>query len=516
MSKSYKLAKNTLYLYFRMLIITLISLYSSRVILKELGVDDFGLYSVVGGIIVLFSFLHGPITTANQRFINYALGKQDEKSLKQVFSSSFTLLAIIGIIIVALGETVGLWFLNTHMNIDYHRITAANWVFQLSIAAFFVNLLSVPYTALIIAHEKMSAFAIISVVETLLKFMAALSLSFFQRDKLIIYAVLIFLAGLFTRIVYQQYCKKNFFEARIQLSYISKDKVKSMLSFSCWTLLGGIRKVCHTQGIAIIINMFFGVAVNAAQGIANQVNAVVSQFVSNFLMATNPQIVQSYASGDIKSMHQLIFWACKIAITLCFFPLLPLCLETPTILSIWLKEVPAYSVIFVRAILITSLLESFSTVMQISMGATGNIRNYQISLSIVGLLHLPLAWIAFIYGYDAYYSMYIYIVLAIVLQIIRIWFVCNAVDISMSIFYKRVIIRGGVFIILSSVVPLLFHVFTNFYHVYVQLVVVIISSMILTPFFFYFIYCDKSEKIKIIDLINKLLCKYGYNRSIKK
>ena len=515
-NKSIRLAKNTLYLYLRMLMMTLISLYTSRVILEELGIKDYGTYSVVGGVILMFSFLHGPITTANQRFINYAIGKKDEKSLKQIFTSSIILLAIIGLIIVILGETIGLWFINTHMNIAANRMVAANWVFQLSIAAFYVNLLSIPYTAVIIAHEKMSAFAVISIIETILKLLAAMSLTLWHGDKLIFYAVLIFLIGLFIRLVYQCYCNRNFLESKVRLSYVSKEKMKSMLSFSCWSLLGGIRKVCHTQGIAIVINMYFGVAVNAAQGVSNQVNAVVSQFVSNFLMATNPQIVQSYASGELKQMHNLIFWACKIAITLCFIPILPLCLETPTVLSIWLKEVPEYAIIFVRAILFTSLCESFSTVMQISMGATGNIKNYQISLSIVGLLHLPLAWTAFYYGYDAYYSMYIYIILAIILQMIRIWFVCNAVGINIMDFYKRVISRGVLFMVSAVFLPLMFHIYSNSFHAVFQLVIVTIVSFVASPLSFYYIYCDKNERIKFRNLINSIINKYGINRAIKK
>lgn len=452
-----RIAKNTLLLYVRMLLLMVISLYTSRVVLNALGVDDYGIYNVVGGIVVLLAFLNNAMAGSTQRFLNFEMGTQDSDALRRVFSTSIHIHVIVAFVVLILGETIGLWFLNTHMNIPELRITAANYVYQFSLITCVANFLSVPFNATIIAHERMSAFAYISILEGVLKLSVAIAVYYAPFDKLIFYGSLMLFVGLINNSCYATYAFRHFTECRGVSRRINKDKMREMLSFSGWTIFGNLGYILHTQGIAIIINMFFTVAVNAAQGIANQVNGVVQQFLSNFLLALNPQLVKSYASGDIETMHKLIIRGCKFAFCLVGFFVVPLVLETPTILQTWLGFVPEYTVVFVRMVLIILLVNSLSNILATSKGATGNIRTYQITVTTIGAFHLPLAWVAFALGYGPEYAMYVYLAIVIVLQIVRAWFVCNSLNLSKRRLFSEVVLRCFLVLLIGSVLPVLLH-----------------------------------------------------------
>lgn len=453
-----RIAKNTLFLYFRMLLLLVISLYTSRVILNELGVDDYGIYNVVGGIIVILSFLNNAMASGTQRFMNVEMGRNDQNALNKVFHTSQQIHAFVAIGVLIIAETVGLWFLNTQMNIPEGREVAANWVYQFSVAAAIMGIFTVPYNAAIISHEKMSAFAYISILEASLKLLVAFAIIWAPFDKLIFYAFLIFLVGALNCIIYGIYGMKNFQECHTISFKIDPLTMKNMLSFSGWTIFGNLGYILHTQGIAIVINMFFTVAVNAAQGIANQVNGVVTQFTNNFLVALNPQVVKSYAAGQYEEMHLLVMRGCKMAFCMMSFFVIPLCLEAPTVLQVWLGIVPEYAVIFMRLVLLISLVNSFSSLLAASIGATGDIKNYQITLTLIGALHIPLAWIAFEFGGGPEYSMYVYLAIVIVLQMIRIWFVCRGIHMSIRSFIKNVIAKCILVFLLSAAIPSLLHV----------------------------------------------------------
>lgn len=452
-----RIAKNTLLLYVRMLLLMVISLYTSRVVLNALGVDDYGIYNVVGGIVVLLAFLNNAMAGSTQRFLNFEMGTQDSDALRRVFSTSIHIHIIVALVVLILGETIGLWFLNTHMNIPELRITAANYVYQFSLITCVLNFLTVPYNATIIAHERMSAFAYISILEGVLKLSVAIAVYYASFDKLIFYGSLMLFVGLINNSCYATYAFRHFAECRGVSRRINKDKMREMLSFSGWTIFGNLGYILHTQGIAIIINMFFTVAVNAAQGIANQVNGVVQQFLSNFLLALNPQLVKSYAAGDIETMHKLIIRGCKFAFCLVGFFVVPLVLETPTILQTWLGFVPEYTVVFVRMVLIILLVNSLSNILATSKGATGNIRTYQITVTTIGAFHLPLAWVAFALGYGPEYAMYVYLAIVIVLQIVRAWFVCNSLNLSKRRLFSEVVLRCFLVLLIGSVLPVLLH-----------------------------------------------------------
>lgn len=452
-----RIAKNTLMLYFRMLLLLVINLYTSRVILRELGVDDYGIYNVVGGIIVILSFLNNAMATGTQRFMNVEMGRNDQIALNNVFSTSQQIHFFVAVAILLIAETIGLWFLNTHMNIPDGRMVAANWVYQFSVAAAIFGIFTVPYNAAIISHEKMSAFAYISIFEAALKLLVAFALILIHFDKLIFYAALIFIIGVISCGIYAIYGIRHFTECRSTTVKINRPMMKKMLSFSGWTVFGNLGYILHTQGIAIVINMFFSVAINAAQGIANQVNGVVTQFTANFLIALNPQVVKTYAAGDFKQMHSLIIRGSKMAFCLMSFFVIPLALEAPTVLQIWLGIVPDYTIIFVRLILLISLVNSFSSLMSAAKGATGNIRNYQITLTTIGAFHVPLAWVLYKFGAGPEYAMYVYLVIVIILQAFRIWFVCRSTYLKMLDFVKQVIVRCIVVLLLSSTIPTILH-----------------------------------------------------------
>lgn len=452
-----RIAKNTLMLYVRMMLLLVINLYTSRVILNELGVDDYGIYNVVGGVIVILSFLNNAMASGTQRFMNVEIGRNDQNALNKVFSTSLQIHSKVAMVVLIVAETVGLWFLNTYMNIPDGRIGAANWVYQFSVAAAIFGIFTVPFNAAIISHEKMSAFAYISILEATLKLFVAFAIIWAPFDKLIFYASLIFIIGLINCFIYGSYGVRHFAECKNVTLKKDKTTMNKMLSFSGWTVFGNLGYILHTQGIAIVINIFFTVAVNAAQGIANQINGIVNQFASNFLVALNPQVVKTYAAGEYDQMHSLIIRGCKIAFCLMTLFVIPLVLEAPTILQVWLGMVPDYAVIFIRIVLIISLVNSFSSLLATAKGATGDIKSYQITLTLIGALHIPLAWLAFELGGGPEYSMYVYLAIVIALQIIRILFVCHSVNLSVHLFIHGVILRCISVFVLSSVLPCIIH-----------------------------------------------------------
>ena len=328
------------------------------------------------------------------------------------------------------------------MNISPERVRAANWVFQFSVAAFALNIISVPYLAVIIAHEKMSAFAYMSIIEAGIKLGIAFTINIAPIDKLIYYAFLLFVLSFAICLMYILYCKVNFFECRKIVVVKEKKLFKEMLSFASWTVVGNLALVFHTQGLAIIFNIFFGATVNAAQGVSNQVNGAVNNFVQNFMTAMKPQIVKSYAEGNLNGMYELLISGSKFAFLLVLLFAVPLSLETPRILHLWLKVVPDYTVIFIRLLLFVTLFNSFNSILNAAQGATGKIKNYMITQTSIDILHLPLAFILFKFGFAPYYAMIVYLIIVIITQITRIAFVCHSTGLSISRFYRCVVLRG--------------------------------------------------------------------------
>ncbi len=502
-SNSKRVAKNTLLLYVRMLVTMAVGLFSSRVVLNVLGVEDYGLYNVVGGIVILLAFLNSAMSSATQRYLNVALGKQDDVALNKIISNSLLLHLFVALIIVVLAETIGLYFVNTFMKIPEPRIGVTNWVYQFSIFSFIASVVSVPFTASIVAHERMSAFAWMSIFDVLAKLIIVVSLLFIDYDKLFVYALLLFFQSCLTQCLYFLYCRRNFDECKMHGFLIDRQLLKSMTTFSAWSIIGNFSFLIHTQGIAIVINLFFGVAVNAAQGIANQVNGIIKQFVTNFLIAFNPQVVKTYAAGEFEEMHKLILIGCKVACLMVAFFVVPLILEAPTILKLWLGTVPDYAVVFVRLVLLLTLFDSFSNLLAAAKGATGDIRNYQIVLTSIGLLHLPMVWICFRLGWEPYWAQIVYLFIIIVIQMVRIWFVCRAVKLSLGEFYKEVVFRCSFTIVLALLIPLFMH--ENFPNGIFYSIATSTSSALLLLLFAFFIGLKKRERESLLKIITSKL-----------
>ena len=387
-----KIARNTLMLYVRMLVLMLVGLYTSRVVLGALGEDDFGVYNVVGGVVSMFTIISGALNSAVSRFITFEMGKGAEAQLNKVYSTAVTIQLILAAVVVLLAEPLGLWFIDNKMTIDPSRIPAARWVLHFSLLAFVINLMSVPQMASITAHEHMSAYAYIGILDGLLRLGVAFLILHSPIDRLIYYAALMAGVVLIVRMAYGLYCRLHFEECRYRPVF-DRPLIREMFSFAGWNFIGVTSGVLRDHGGNILVNLFSGPAVNAARGVAVQLNGAVQGFVTNFMTAVNPQITKSYAAGEKEYMFSLVRRSSRMSFFLLFLIALPVIFNADYLLSIWLKEVPEHSSLFVQLFLIFALSESLSNPMITAMLATGNIRNYQLVVGGIQLLNLPVSYV---------------------------------------------------------------------------------------------------------------------------
>jgi O-antigen/teichoic acid export membrane protein len=450
-SNTTRIAKNTLALYFRQILIMLVSLYTVRVVLNTLGAEDYGIYNVVAGVVVLFSFLNGAMTSATQRFLNYALGQGNTEQARDVYSMSLIIHAVIGLLVVALAETVGIWFFYTWLNIPSERQNAAFVVYQFSVIVTVINILRVPWQATIIAYEKMSFFALVSIVESVLKLGTVFLLMILLFDSLILYALFVCVVAFIVFFLCKLYCNKYFEIAHFR--YCNDKKLfRELISFSGWSIFGSTADVSSSYGATVLVNIFYGVMVNAAMGIAAQVNTAAYQFVSNFQMAFNPQIVKSYAVKDYDYFMRLIFQTSKLSFYLLFFFVLPLSVNVEFILQLWLKSVPEYTVAFTRLILISSLVDAISGPLWMSIQAIGNIRKYQIIVSCFIFANLPLSLLFLWLGFSPVWVLLIKIGLNVCKLVFRIEFFSKQSCFPVLSFLYEVIMPMVLITAVSSVV----------------------------------------------------------------
>ena len=507
-SNNKRIAKNTLLLYIRMLFLMVVSLYTSRVVLNALGVEDFGIYNVVGGVVAMFSMLSGSLSAAITRFITYELGTGNRENLKEIFSSAVTIQIGLAILIIILAETVGVWFLNVKMNIPEERMVAANWVFQFSILTFSINLISVPYNASIIAHERMSAFAYISILEAIGKLAIAFLITVSPMDRLIFYALLMCAVALLVRLVYGYYCKKHFEECTYHFLW-DKELLKRMFGFAGWNFIGASSAVLRDQGGNVIINLFCGPAVNAARGIASQVNTAVHGFVSNFMTALNPQITKSYASGNRDYMMTLIFQGARLSFYMLLVLSLPIFVNTYYILMLWLKIVPEYTVYFVQLILLFGLSESISNPLITAMLATGKIRNYQLVVGGLQLMNLPVSYILLRIGLSPEIVIVVAIILSQCCLVARLLMLHRMIKLSIRKYLKKVYVNVCTVTLASSIIPCTY-VKYNVTDTFGEFIVITLMSMLCVCVTIYYIGCTKKER----NFINNKL-KFYISKRIK-
>lgn len=499
-----RIAKNTLLLYVRMLFMMGVSLYTSRVVLNTLGVEDFGIYNVVGGVVSMFGFINSAMASGTQRYLTFELGRGDMWQLRKVFSTSVYIHGLISLVIIVLAETVGLWFLYNKMTIPPERMGAAMWVYQMSILASVVMVMSVPYNATIIAHEKMSAFAYISVLEVVLKLVVVYILMIGSADKLILYAILIFAVQLFIRMIYGRYCGKHFEESRIVKIWDGR-LFREMLGFAGWNLWGNCAAAAFTQGVNILLNMFFGPVVNAARGVAVQVQGAINQFAFNFQTALNPQITKSYAVRDLDYMHSLIYRSSKFTFFLLLFLSLPVMLETETILRIWLKTVPAYTVPFLRLMLCVTIIDAVANPLMISAAATGRVRLYQSAVGGILLMILPISYLVLKCGGDPTSVFIVHLCVCIVAFTVRLFIIRPMIGLRLWEYFMKVVSRCLSVAAVAFAVSFVFRILLP--HTLPAFVMVCIVCLLSVGMAVYGIGLTKDERKFVLSKISLLLLK---------
>lgn len=486
-----RLAKNTLTLYLRMILTVGISFYTTRVILQNLGVSDFGLYNVIGGIISMFYIVTCSLSSAISRFITYEIGKKDKKNLNTIFCTSMNLQILLSFIVLLIGETIGLWFINTQMEFETGRTFAANIVYQLAILGFIFELLGIPYYSFIIAHEKIKTFAYVTIINVILKLIIAWCIDISPIDKVIFYTICMTGIGLFTQSLYYFFCKRNYIESKYHFKF-DRSITKDMFSFGGWHFFGASSYILNEQGGNILLNMFFGTTVNAAYGVARQIGSTVKAFSNNFITALNPQITKSYAEGDYNHTLELVYKGSKYSFLLLFIIVLPVLFETKTILKIWLVEMPNYSVEFVRLIIILALVEVLLKPITTLNNATGHIKNFQIIASISYFLALPICYLLLKLGCNPFSIIFISIGVESIIFFPKIWINKKYLPISTYDFIKKVLVRISPVILLGSIVC--FQTTQVFTPSLIRLLIVILLSILTCIITIYTFALEKKEK----------------------
>jgi O-antigen/teichoic acid export membrane protein len=500
-----RIAKNTLLLYLRLIFAAGIGFYTSRIVLNALGVIDYGIYNVVGGLVVMFSVVSSSLSSSASRFLAYELGGGDLDRVKDSFSASVTIHIILAIAVFILAETVGVWFLNARMNIPPERMEAANWVLQCSIFIFIIGLLCVPYDAVIIAHEHMKAFAYIGIIEMLLKLGGAFVLYWLSFDKLKVYVVTLLVVSLLLRIIYGMYCSRKFPEYKYRLTF-EKSMFGKMIRFAGWNFVGVSSGIVAGQGVNIALNLFWGAALNAARGVSDQITGTVSKFTGTFAVALVPQITKSYASGNYRYMVRLIYQGTRFTSYLILFLALPVILETETVLALWLGMVPAHTVLFIRLIFILSVCGALSGLLDHAIYAQGNIKRFEIIRGVVNLLTFVFSYGLLYVGLFPQIIVVVSIVMSFFFLFFRLWYLRGMID-GFSVRYYLWRVVGNILLVLflSSVFPFILHVSMS--TGVVRFLLVGVACVVSTSVVVYYIGCSVGErnrvKCKILSYVNR-------------
>ena len=453
-----RIAKNTMLLYVRMFVMMAISLYTSRVILRVLGVEDFGIYNVVGGIVSMMGVINGAMSVSTQRFLTFELGRGDAVRLKQIFSMCLTIYLLLATIFLLLAETVGLWFLNTKLVIPTERMTAANWVFQFSLFSTVTSLLTNPFNAVIISRERMGVYAYISILDALLKLGIVFLLPIIPMDRLTVYGFLYMLLVVINCLIYIFYCHRHYPESRYSF-YWEPPLFKKLLSYTGWNLFGSTASLVKGQGLNVLLNMFFNPSINAARGIAYQVNTTVSHFYTNFYTAVRPQITKYYAQNDLENMFKLVFRSSKLSFFLILILSLPLIIEAPTVIHIWLGQEPEYVIPFMRLILVITAVDAMANPLMTTAHSTGKIALYQSVVGTMTILNIPISYMFLSLGSGPLTVFLVSLIISITNLFLRLWIVNRLVDFPVLDYIKKVFVNCLIVSLISSVIPITMHHF---------------------------------------------------------
>lgn len=499
-----RIVKNTLLLYFRMLLMMFVTLFTSRVVLDKLGVTDYGIYNVVGGVVAMLGFLNSSMSNAVQRYLSFEIGKNNEAGVNRIFNVSLFAHAGIAVFVFVVMEIVGVWYLNTHMNIPAERMDAANWVLQCSIFTTLFTIVQVPYNAIIISKEQMGIYAYISILEVVLKLLVVYMLAIGNFDKLKLYSVLIMVATIGIVMIYRFYCTRKYKEAKFKFI---KDwnLLKQIVGFASWNMLGELAWVFTGQGVNIILNSFFGPVVNAARGLAEQVNGAVNRFVANFQTAVNPQLIKNYASDQLGEMKTLLFRSTRFSYYLLLALSLPIILKMDFILHLWLKEVPDYTTGFCQLVLVSSLVSTLSNLLAQVARAYGKIRNYQIIVSIFLFLNFPLSYIVLKFGGSPLSTMFVNIGINAMLLFVRLRLTNRMIQMTYGSFIRNVLFPVIIVTAVALVIPLTIYFMLD--NSIISFIIVCLVSFVSVGVSTYALGMNANERLYILAAISKIITK---------
>lgn len=499
-----RIARNTVLLYIRTLFSQLIALYTSRKILEILGVEDYGIYNVVGGVVGMLTFLNSSMAVATQRFLTIELGRNDLKAFGRVFSMSFIIHIALALIIVIAAETVGLWFLNTQLNIPADRMTAANWVYQVSVLSMAIGIIQVPYEASVTAYEHFDLFAYVGMGEYFLRLVIVFLLLVISYDHLIVYGLLSLGVSLLSAIIIRIYAMRTIVECHFRWKW-DGSLFRSMLDFTGWNLFGTIAWLLKGQGSNILMNIFGGPAINAARGVSYQVSNAIENLVRGFSTAVNPQLTKNYASGNREGLFRLMMTSSKISFFLLLVIALPVMIEISYILRLWLVEVPAYAALFTQLVLLEALLNTYGGPMMTGLIATGKIRYYQIVVSSVLLLILPISYVFLHLGYSIATPLIVSIVAVVLSTGLRLWFCKRQLELPMRRYiYKVICPTIGVFLC-SSIAPVFISRVMEIG--FLRLLSVTLTSILSVSLLTYRFGLNHSERMLVCTVTNKVFHK---------
>lgn len=505
-SNNKRIAKNTLFLYIRMALVLVVSLYTTRVIMEVLGIEDYGIYNIVSGFVTMFGFLNTSMSNGIQRFYNFALGRQNEYSVKDVYNTSILIQFILALLLLLILETVGRWYVNVKMVIPSDRLFAAQCIFQCSIVSLVIIVIQIPYSAAIMAYEKMNFYAYVSVFDVIAKLGIAYAINISPIDKLVFYGILNLLVSFICYLLYYSYAKYHFNHLKLDFK-LRVNLFKPMLTFSGWNVFGSFAYVIKSQGLNLILNLFFGPIVNAARGISNMVMSAIQGFQSNVVIAFRPQLIQSYASGDVKRVERMFFSLSKVSFVLLAIISIPVIVEINYILKLWLgNNIPQYTTIFTILVLVNMVVSSLNTPISQVVHATGQMKNYQVITSLVICSMLPISWLFLKLGYSPTAVYWVSLIITLINQ-----FICNLLlkrvfSYSLMYYLRKVILPCAIFTILVPILPYATTCIlpSSFGRLLAVVAVTVLVSIVVT----YYLILDSYEKESVVSFI-KLRLKNG-------
>ncbi len=496
-----RIAKNTIFLYVRMIFVLVVSIYTTRVILNALGVVDYGIFNVVAGFVSMFAFLNTSMSNGIQRFYNFKLGKEGEESLTKVYNTALLIQGLLAVVVVLLLETVGLWYLNTKMVIPVERMDTARWIYQFSVFSLILVIMQIPYSASIMAHERMNYYAYVSIVEVALKLAIALGLPHVKHDRLFVYGCYTLSVSVLCFLMYFIYNKIYFKSIKFQRGF-HKGLFKDMLSFSGWNIFGTFAYMIKGQGLNVLLNAFFGPVVNAARGVASMIENAIHGFSSNIVISFRPQLVQSYANGDLERVRKMMFSLSKISYILLFMLSMPVAIELPFILHLWLGDaVPDYTVQFTVLTLIIMIFSSLNTPLSQVVHASGKMKAYQVGTSIVVCSILPVAWFSLRLGGNPVTVYVVCLIMTVINQAVCLLLLKKIFPYSIRDYMKNVIWPCAIVSIMATIFPVVIVILvkTSFF----RLLLVAIVGVICTAASSYFWVLNQSEKAMVVEIIQK-------------